>query len=82
MHPALTLNLATLEDAMAVIIVHVQMDSREVAVWNVNIYINFINAKIYSFKLGKLKKNVSHFIQPSNSDKSFFITQIEIVVSL
>ena len=32
MHPALTLNLATLEDAMAVIIVHVQMDSREVAV--------------------------------------------------
>jgi hypothetical protein len=54
MHPALTLGLATLEDAMAVIIVHVQMDSREVAVWNVNIYINFINAKIYSFKLGKL----------------------------
>ena len=82
MHPALTLNLATLEDAMAVIIVHVQMDSREVAVWNVNIYINFINAKIYSFKLEKLWKNVSHFIQPSNSDKSFFITQIEIVVSL
>lgn len=30
-HPALTLNLATLEDVMAVI-VHVQMDSREVAV--------------------------------------------------
>jgi hypothetical protein len=54
MHPALTLGLATLEDAMAVIIVHVQMDSREVAVWNVNIYINFINAKIYSFKLKKV----------------------------
>jgi hypothetical protein len=31
MHPALTLDLATLEDAMAVI-VHVQMDSGEVAV--------------------------------------------------
>ena len=32
MHPALTLDLATLEDVMAVIIVHVQMDSGEVPV--------------------------------------------------